>query len=184
MILIGENIHVISKKVREALQNRDEIFVKNLINFQKKMDYIDLNVGPAKGDLAGVLAWVSGLVESENFSKISLDTTNFLEMKNAVSNLEKNEKVFLNSVGFDEEKLDLMTDLALENNSNLVALTMSKNSGIPKTSDGRLEIAFQIYEKCLEKGMESESIYFDPLVLPLKVDQSHGVVALYTLKMI
>ncbi|MBR5555119.1 dihydropteroate synthase [bacterium] len=184
MILIGENIHVISKKVREALQNRDEIFVKNLINFQKKMDYIDLNVGPAKGDLAGVLGWVSGLVESENFSKISLDTTNFFEMKNAVSNLEKNEKVFLNSVGFDEEKLDLMTDLALENNSNLVALTMSKNSGIPKTSDGRLEIAFQIYEKCLEKGMESESIYFDPLVLPLKVDQSQAVEALNTLKMI
>lgn len=184
MILIGENIHVISKKVREALQNRDEIFVKNLINFQKKMDYIDLNVGPAKGDLAGVLAWVSGLVESEKFSKISLDTTNFFEMKNAVSNLEKNEKVFLNSVGFDEEKLDLMTDLALENNSNLVALTMSKNSGIPKTSDGRLEIAFQIYEKCLEKGMESESIYFDPLVLPLKVDQSQAVEALNTLKMI
>lgn len=184
MILIGENIHVISKKVREALQNRDEIFVKNLINFQKKMDYVDLNVGPAKGDLAGVLAWVSGLVESENFSKISLDTTNFFEMKNAILNLEKNEKVFLNSVGFDEEKLDLMTDLALENNSNLVALTMSKNSGIPKSSDGRLEIAFQIYEKCLEKGMESESIYFDPLVLPLKVDQSQAVEALNTLKMI
>lgn len=184
MILIGENIHVISKKVREALQNRDEIFVKNLINFQKKMDYVDLNVGPAKGDLVGVLAWVSGLVESENFSKISLDTTNFFEMKNAILNLEKNEKVFLNSVGFDEEKLDLMTDLALENNSNLVALTMSKNSGIPKSSDGRLEIAFQIYEKCLEKGMESESIYFDPLVLPLKVDQSQAVEALNTLKMI
>ena len=184
MILIGENIHVISKKVREALQNRDEIFVKNLINFQKKMDYVDLNVGPAKGDLAGVLAWVSGLVESENFSKISLDTTNFFEMKNAILNLEKNEKVFLNSVGFDEEKLDLMTDLALENNSNLVALTMSKNSGIPKSSDGRLEIAFQIYEKCLENGMESESIYFDPLVLPLKVDQSQAVEALNTLKMI
>ena len=78
MILIGENIHVISKKVREALINRDEIFVKNLLNFQKKMDYFDLNVGPARGDLENVLSWLSSIVEQNFLQKISLDTTNFL----------------------------------------------------------------------------------------------------------
>jgi len=184
MILIGENIHVISKKVREALINRDEIFVKNLLNFQKKMDYIDLNVGPARGDLENVLSWLSSIVEQNFLQKISLDTTNFFEMKNAISNLKKSDNIFLNSVGFDEEKLDKMINLSLENNANLIALTMSKEIGIPKTSDGRLEIAFQIYEKCLEMGLEAEKIFFDPLVLPIKVDQSQALESLNTLKMI
>ena len=184
MILIGENIHVISKKVREALENRDEIFVKNLLNLQKKMDYVDLNVGPARGDLTGVLAWLSSIIEQDFSLKISLDTTNFFEMKNAIINLKKSDNIFLNSVGLDFEKIELMTNLALENNSNLIALTMSKESGIPKTSDGRLEIAFQIYEKCLDMGLNSEKIFFDPLVLPIKVDQSQALESLNTLKMI
>ena len=184
MILIGENIHGISKKVREALENRDEIFVKNLLNLQKKMDYVDLNVGPARGDLTGVLAWLSSIIEQDFSLKISLDTTNFFEMKNAIINLKKSDNIFLNSVGLDFEKIELMTNLALENNSNLIALTMSKESGIPKTSDGRLEIAFQIYEKCLDMGLNSEKIFFDPLVLPIKVDQSQALESLNTLKMI
>jgi len=184
MILIGENIHVISKKVREALENRDEIFVKNLLNLQKKMDYVDLNVGPARGDLTGVLAWLSSIIEQDFSLKISLDTTNFFEMKNAIINFKKSDNIFLNSVGLDFEKIELMTNLALENNSNLIALTMSKESGIPKTSDGRLEIAFQIYEKCLGMGLNSEKIFFDPLVLPIKVDQSQALESLNTLKMI
>lgn len=184
MILIGENIHVISKKVREALINRDEIFVKQILDLQKKMDFADLNVGPARGELEGVLGWLSGIVERDFDLKISLDTTNFSEMKNAFSNIKNSENIFLNSVGLDENKLSLMCRLAVEKDCNLIALTMEKESGIPKTSDGRLEIALQIYEKCLECGMNSEKIFFDPLVLPLKVDQTQAVESLNTLKML
>jgi len=184
MILIGENIHIISKNVREALLNRDENFVKKILNLQKKMDYADLNVGPARGELAGVLGWLCKIIEKDFDLKISLDTTNFSEMKEAFLNLKKTEGTFLNSVCFDEEKLDLMIELAKEKSCNLVALTMEKENGIPKTSDGRLEIAFQIYEKCLEYGMESERIFFDPLILPLKADQTQASESLNTLKMI
>lgn len=184
MILIGENLHVISKNVREALQNRDEIFVKNLLNLQKKMDYADLNIGPARGDLEGIFSWLCHLVEENSSLKISLDTTNFEEMKNAFSFIKNKENIFLNSTSNDMPQLDLMCGLVLEHDCRLVALTMSKETGIPKTSDGRLEIAFDIYEKCMENGMASDKIYFDPLVIPLTADQSQGLEALNTLKMI
>ena len=58
MILIGENIHVISKSVREALTNRDEYFISELLKIQSNMDYADLNVGPAKSNLQGTLSWL------------------------------------------------------------------------------------------------------------------------------
>ena len=182
MILIGENIHVISKSVREALTNRDENFISELLKIQSNMDYADLNVGPAKGNLQGILPWLVELVESKSDLNISFHTSNFEEMKSGVEVCKR--KMLLNSTSSDEPKLSNMIDLALENDCNLVALTLSKETGIPKTSDGRLEIAFNIYEKCLEKGFDSEKIFFDPLILPVCVDQSQGVEALNTIKMI
>lgn len=182
MILIGENIHVISKSVREALVSRDEKFIGELVKLQKNMDYIDLNVGPAKGDMEGILPWLSSIVKKESDLNISFDTTNFDEMKRGLEAFSG--KSFINSTSKDEPRLNKMTDLALEFDSNLIALTLSKETGIPKTSDGRLEIAFEIYEKCMEKGIDSSKIFFDPLILPLSVDQSQAVEALNTIKMI
>lgn len=181
MILIGENIHVISKSVQKALKERDEVFIENLINLQSKTDYIDLNVGPAKGDMSGVLQWLAKLASDK---KLSFDTTNFEEMKSGLEACANPSCAFINSTGKDEPRLSNMTDLALQYNSNLIALTLSKETGIPKTSDGRLEIAFEIYEKCLEKGIESEKIFFDPLILPVSVDQSQAMEAVNTIKMI
>ena len=182
MILIGENIHVISKSVREALIERDEKFIADLIDIQKNMDYIDLNVGPAKKNLEGILSWLAGLAQSRTDAGISFDTTNSVEMEKGLKSF--GGKTFINSTSKDVERLEKMTDLALEYNSNLIALTLSKETGIPKTCDGRLEIAFEIYEKCLEKGIESGKIFFDPLTLPVCVEQGQALEALNTIKMI
>lgn len=178
MILIGENIHVISKSVQNALIERDEEFIKNLIKIQNNMDYIDLNVGPAKHKLEGILPWLCEF----SGDNVSFDTTNFDEMRRGLEVFKG--KAFLNSTSKDEPKLSNMIDLALEFEADLIALTLSKETGIPKTSDGRLEIAFEIYEKCLEKGFDNEKLYFDPLILPVCVEQSQAQEALNTIKMI
>lgn len=184
MELIGENIHIISKTVQNALLNRDEDFIKSLVAVQKDTDFVDLNVGPAKGNFAGILKWLVELVQETSNCGLSLDTTNVDEMSEALSCITNKSNVFLNSTAKDEPRLGRVTDLAVESECKMIALTMSKDTGIPKTSDGRLEIAFEIYEKCLEKGIESEKIYFDPLILPVSVDQSQAVEAVNTIKMI
>lgn len=182
MILIGENIHVISKIVREALIKRDENFVLDLINAQNKMDYIDLNVGPAKSDLIDVLPWLAKIIQNNSECGISFDTTNSEEMKKGLQSF--GGKTFINSISLDDERIEKIGGLAVEYGSNLIALTLSKEDGIPKDADGRLEIAFNIYEKCLEKGIDNEKLFFDPLILPICVDQSQGIEAINTIKMI
>lgn len=182
MILIGENIHVISKIVREALIKRDENFVLDLINAQNKMDYIDLNVGPAKSDLIDVLPWLAKIIQNNSECGISFDTTNSEEMKKGLQSF--GGKTFINSISLDDERIEKIGGLAVEYCSNLIALTLSKENGIPKDADGRLEIAFNIYEKCLEKGIDNEKLFFDPLILPICVDQSQGIEAINTIKMI
>lgn len=182
MILIGENIHVISKIVRETLIKRDENFVLDLINAQNKMDYIDLNVGPAKSDLIDVLPWLAKIIQNNSECGISFDTTNSEEMKKGLQSF--GGKTFINSISLDDERIEKIGGLAVEYCSNLIALTLSKEDGIPKDADGRLEIAFNIYEKCLEKGIDNEKLFFDPLILPICVDQSQGIEAINTIKMI
>ena len=146
------------------------------------MDYIDLNVGPAKSDLVEVLPWLAKIIQDNSECGISFDTTNSEEMQKGLEAFSG--KSFINSISLDDERIDKIGGLAVEYCSNLIALTLSKENGIPKDADGRLEIAFNIYEKCLEKGIDNEKLFFDPLILPICVDQSQGIEAINTIKMI
>lgn len=184
MLLIGENIHIISKTVQNALLERDEAFALDLIKRQVHMDYIDLNVGPAKGAMEGVLPWLCDLVEKNSNLKISFDTTNSDEMRRGLEKSKNPQDSLLNSTSADEVRLEKLTDLAAEFNSNIIALTMNKELGIPKIADDRLNLAFEIFEKCQEKNIPNEKIFFDPLILPVSVDQSQAQEALNTIQMI
>ena len=181
MILIGENIHIISKTVREALEKKDENFVKNLIKFQQNFDAIDLNVGPAKGKLDKIFEWLVPLCEGKN---ISFDSSNIDAISTGLNLVKNAQNCFINSTTNDSEPLKRLSDLALEYSCNLIALGMSKSCGIPKTADGRLEMVCEMYEKFMEYGLEENKIFFDPLVLPVKADQSQAIETLNAIRMI
>lgn len=182
MILIGENIHIISKSVREAIETHNEESLKSLLSIQSNMDCIDLNIGPARK--GSVYEWLVPFVKANSNLNISFDTTNPEEMEIGLKLFNNTTNCFINSASKDEERFEKMTNLALEYNCNLIILTLDKETGIPKTADGRLEIAFELYEKCLAKGLPPEKLYFDPLILPLSVDQSQSQEAINTLRMI
>lgn len=184
MLLIGENIHVISKSVQSALVERDEEFILELIKKQAHMDYIDLNVGPAKNKFEGILPWLCELVERNTDLKISFDSTNSNEIKSGLLVCKNPQNALINSTSADEVRLEKITDLAVEFGSNIIALTMNKELGIPKTADERLALAFEIAEKCQEKNISNEKIFFDPLILPVSVDQAQAQEALNTIQMI
>lgn len=181
MILIGENIHIMSKSVRNALENKDENFVKNLIKIMQNCDAIDLNVGPAKDKLDKIFDWLVPLIKDKN---ISFDSSNIDAIESGLKLVSMSQNCFINSTNADDEKLERLTELACEYNCNLIALAMSKNTGIPKSADERMELIFKIYEKCMEKEIDSSKIFFDPLILPVNVEQSQGVEVLNTIHMV
>lgn len=181
MLIIGENLHITSKKVKEALENKDEIFVKNLIKIQQNCYALDFNIGPATGKLDNIFSWLLSLSNNLN---ISFDSSNIEAIEKALGIVNNPQNCFINSTNADDEKLERLTDLALKYNCNLIALAMSSEVGIPKTSDQRMELIFKIYEKCMEKGIKSEKIFIDPLVLPLCADQSQAIEVLNTIKIV
>lgn len=184
MILIGENIHIISKRIKEALVKRDEAFVLDLIKKQAGMDYIDLNVGPCKGALEGILPWLCNLVENNSDLKISFDSTNSNQIELGLEVCKNSQNALINSTSADIERIEKITALQSKYGSNIIALTMNKEIGIPKTADERLALAFEMMEHFDEKEIPHEKIFFDPLILPICVEQSQALEAINTIQML
>ncbi len=186
MKLISENLHIISKNTKEAVKNRDELYIKNLLKRQiaANPDWIDLNIGPARGAFAGAMEWIVNIASEMTDIPLSLDTTNIDEIESGLKLAKNPQNWIINSTSADFERLEAVTDVAVKYNANIIALTMNSELGIPKESDGRLELAFEINEKTQEKGIENEKIFFDPLILPVAVEQSQAVEALNTIRML
>ena len=186
MKLISENLHIISPKTKEAVLNRDESFIKNLLQKQiaTKPDWIDLNIGPARGAFAGSMEWLVNITQSLTDIPLSLDSTNIAEISKGLSLAKESVNWIINSTSADFERLDKVTDTACEYSCNLIALTMNSELGIPKESDKRLELAFEISSVCEEKGIDNSRIYFDPLILPVCVEQTQALEALNTVRML
>lgn len=186
MKLISENLHIISKTTKQAVLNRDEAYVRELITRQisTKPDWIDLNIGPARGAFAGSMEWLTNIAQEMTDIPLSFDSTNLEEVSVGLSLARCSENCLINSTSADDVRLDKSTDLVSEYNCGLIALTMNSEIGIPKEADRRLELAFEINSVTEAKGILNEKIYFDPLVLPICVDQTQAIEALNTIRMI
>lgn len=182
MKLIGENIHIISKKNREAIESKDENYIIELAQKQlPNVDWIDLNIGPARRK-EGTMKWLIDVLSPVCNKPFSFDTTNFSEMRSALENIKNPQDCIINSTNADDERLEKLTDLAAEFGSYIIGLTLSE-SGIPKTADARYELASKIIEVATSKGISPEKIIIDPLVLPIGVAQDQALEAFDTIRM-
>lgn len=186
MKLISENLHIISKTTKEAILNRDKTYIQNLIKKQSATspDWIDLNIGPAKGAFAGTMEWLVNIAKDLTDIPLSLDTTNINEVEVGLCLSDKPQNCIINSTSADAERLEKVTDLAAKYDCNFIALTMNSEFGIPKESDKRIELAFEISSVAETKGIQNNKIYFDPLILPVSVDQTQAQEALNTIRML
>ncbi len=184
MKLIGENIHIISKKTREAIEERNKDYILDYVNrmLSSNVDYIDLNIGPARKS-QGTMEWLTSIVREVTDIPISFDTTNPEEMRLGLEFVSEPYKCIINSISADQQRLDNLLPLVKDFNSNVIALTLSDETGIPKEADSRLEIAFNILERTTEYGIDNGKIFFDPLVLPVPVAQEQAIESLNAIRM-
>jgi len=70
----------------------------------------------------------------------------------------------------DEEILDKYIEMANQAGpkASIIALTMDKN-GVPQDIDTRVAIAAQIVSTAMEKGFDTQRLFIDPIILPVKV---------------
>jgi len=173
MIVIGESIHLIAKKVKEALANRDTAFIQDLARRQveKGAEVLDLNIGPQKKAGPEVMTWIVESIQQVTDVPISLDTTNAAAIEAGLKVCKK--KAFINSTDATPERLDNLMSLAAKYNANIIGLTLG-SSGLPSTADARIELAEQILAVAEDKGVPIDNVFLDPLVLTVNGNQDQA----------
>ncbi len=187
MIVIGENINASNKSVAEAIISRDKEFLQSLARAQVAAgaDFIDVNAGLGHGsrdEEVAIMEWLVEVVQEATDKPLVIDSSipNVIE---AALRKYRGEKLMINSVTAESEKLVSIGSLAVGRQVQVVALAMGTN-GIPSNVEERLAACEQIMAHLTKLGLKAEQIFFDPLVLPIAVGATQGLVTLKTLEQI
>jgi len=174
MYIIGENIHILSDKVKAAIKERDAKFMQELAVKQVEAGAkaLDLNMGPRKADWMDIFPWIVKNVEAVVDVPLSIDSTNILGVEAALKNITKFQPI-INSVSAEPERLEQVPLLAKKYNARLIALTMG-SGGIPIAADERVNIAVeQLIPRMMEIDYPMENLIIDPLVLTVSGCQQY-----------
>jgi len=184
MIIIGEKISIIAKKVREAMMNRDPNPIQELAEVQWKAgaNYIDVNTGPAEEKGEELMTWMVESIQEKVSLPLCLDTTNPAALEAGLK-AHNNQwgKPIINSTSNEPERF-VMLELAAKYNSQVIGLTLGKG-GLPADAEERCAIAAEIMARAAEYGVPLEDIYLDPLILQVCTMQDHAMHALRAVKM-
>jgi len=174
MLIVGENIHIISPRVKQAFAQRDTKFVQDLAQKQVAAGAkaLDLNIGPQKKEGPQVMEWLVNAIQEVVDVPLSFDTTNLAAIEVGLKRAKK--QAIVNSTSAEPERLANVPPLAAKYNAKLIALCMGK-SGIPVSADERVNIALeQLIPRAQEVGIPMENLYLDPLVMTVSGCQEYA----------
>ncbi len=182
MLVVGERINVISKKIGAAMKARDPKPIVALAKAQvdSGADLLDINIGPASKDGAELMPWLVNTIQEAVEVRLSLDTTNFEAMEEGLK-VHKG-KAMINSASGEPERMKNMLSLAAKYNADVIGLTMTEK-GIPADANERMVIAYDIVTACGEYGVPLENLYLDPLILPISVAQDKAMTTIEAIRM-
>ncbi|MGD8492218.1 MAG: dihydropteroate synthase [Desulfobacterales bacterium] len=174
MYLIGESLNVISKKIGTAFKERDPKPIQEEALFQKEkgMDYIDINLGPAKKDGHELMPWVVQTVqEVVPDVPLALDTSNIDAIAAALKVYKETpQPPLINSIMVRPERYERMVPLAVEHNADFIAL-MWGPEGLPRDENERAALAVELMYFANEAGIPNEKIWVDGIVTPVNIQQ-------------
>ncbi len=176
MLLIGESLNVISRKIGKAFKERDPKPIQEEALFQreKEMDYIDINLGPAKKDGHELMPWVVQTVqEVVDDLPLALDTSNIDAIEAALKVIKPSANGvshIINSIMVRSERYEKMVPIAVDNDADFIAL-MWGPEGLPRDENERAALAVELIYFANEAGIPNEKIWVDGIVTPVNIQQ-------------
>ena len=169
MILIGENINIMSKTIGPAFKERNPAPIQELAQAELKagMDYLDLNIGPARKEGDALMQWVVDTVQKVASKPLSLDTTNLTAMEAGLK-VAKNVPL-MNSISLQPDRMEQGLTLAKKYNADLIGLLWGAE-GMPRDANERAMHAVDFVYKANQLGIPNEKIWIDPIVSPISVE--------------
>jgi len=169
MILIGENLNIMSQTLGPALKERNPEPIQEMAKAETEagIDYIDLNIGPARRGGDELMDWVVKTVQEVTDKPLSLDTTNLVAMEAGLKVCKS--KALINSISLQPDRLEQGLPLAKDHNANMIGLLWGVE-GMPRDANERAVLAVDIVYKAGEMGIPAENIWIDPIASPVSVE--------------
>lgn len=184
MLIIGEKLSIIAKRVREAMMKKDKDPIQEIAVSQWKAGagMIDANIGPAEDGGEDLMQWTVTTIQEVVPLPICLDTTNYSAVEAGLK-VHNNQwgRPLINSTSNDPERFPML-ELAAKYNAQIIGLTIGKG-GLPADAEERAAIAAEIMARAMEYGVQLEDIYLDPLVLQIATSQDHALKVVRAVKM-
>ncbi len=169
MILVGENINIISKTIGPALKEREPKPIQKMAKAEADagMDYLDLNIGPARKAGDELMTWLINIVQEVTDKPLSLDTTNPLATEAGLKACHK--RALINSISLQPERLEKVLPMVREYDAYMIGLIWGIE-GMPRDANERCMLAVDLVYKANQLGIPNESIWIDPIVTPVSVE--------------
>ncbi len=169
--VIGERINPTGKKLfKEALINNDIDYILSqaISQVSAGADILDVNVGLPQIDEKAMMTRVIKALQSVIDAPLQIDSTKPDVLEAALRIY--NGKPIVNSVNGEKKSLDNVLPLVKKYGASVIGLTLDED-GIPKTAEGRFEIAKRIVERAKAEGIDPKDVYIDCLTLTVSAEQ-------------
>jgi 5-methyltetrahydrofolate corrinoid/iron sulfur protein methyltransferase len=184
MLIIGEKLSIIAKRVREAMMKRDKAPIQEIAARQWKegAGIIDANIGPAEDGGEELMQWMVTTIQEVVPLPVCLDTTNAKAIEAGLK-VHNNQwgRPLINSTSNDPERFPIL-ELGAKYKAQVIGLTVGKG-GLPADAEERAAIAADIMARAMEYGVPLEDLYLDPLVLQIATSQDHAVKVIDAVRM-
>ncbi|MDP8225746.1 MAG: dihydropteroate synthase [Candidatus Lernaella stagnicola] len=188
MIRIADAVSVTDNVVARAVDSRDTIMIRSIIQEQiaAGCDYLDLHAGwdgKAVSHMVDDLVWlVYQALEAGNVG-LCLDNPNPEVIAQVAPHVAGKRKLLINSSTAGRKHLGEMLDLALEHDAGLIVLA-SDDSHFSLDPQTRLAVCRKIYLRAMDAKLPPERLFLDAIAMPLVSYPESGQVMFEVLRAI
>jgi len=169
MIIIGEKINGAIPGVREAIEQKNDRFIRDLAVRQTEAgaNYLDICAGTATDVEVDTLKWLMDIVQDAVDTPLCIDSPNARFIEEVLPYARR--AGIINSISEQGGKCEIIFPIMKGTKWQVIAQT-SDNKGIPKDVQTRVDIARTIVEKAQKFDIGVERIHIDPVVTALAAD--------------
>jgi len=171
MKIIGENLNVIKTVIGQAFKDRNPEPIQKLALEEQAagVDWIDINLGPARKGGAELMEWVVKTVqEVVSDIPLALDTSNIDAIEAGLS--VHQGAALVNSVMARSERYTVMLPMVAKYGADMIALLWGPD-GLPRDENERAALAVELCYAANEAGIANEKLFIDPIITPVNIQQ-------------
>ncbi|MDP7525423.1 MAG: dihydropteroate synthase [Dehalococcoidales bacterium] len=169
MILIGESVNIMSKTLGPAMKERNPGPIQEMAKAEIEggVDYLDINIGPARRGGDELMEWMVNTVQEVTDMPLSLDTTNSVAMEAGLKVCKS--RALINSISLQPDRLEQGLPLAKNYETDMIGLLWGVD-GMPRDANERCMLAVDLVYQAGEMGIPPENIWIDPIASPISVE--------------